>query len=914
MAKIKAMDIARGIGKFFKWFFIVLGTLLLVGALTASFLACYGVNYIQDVIMPQVQDASLDLVEVDTSLSSNIYYYDSETESYQNLQTLYAGENRVWVTYEDIPKTLVNATVAIEDKRFWEHNGVDWRRTAAAVFYMFTGKSVQGGSTITQQLIKNVTQENQVTVKRKVLEIFKALEFDKTHSKESTLEWYLNEIYLGRRCYGVVTAAQLYFGKELKDLTLAECASLISITNNPSLYDPYSRPEKNHSRAAVVVLQMLDQGMISQEEADAALDELGMVKTGEDEDGDPIYEYHSDLDKIQVALNSTDPESGNTVDEIYSWYTDAVIDQVLEDLMETYGYDERTASNLIYQGGLKIYCCLDPVIQSKVDAIYEDKSNFSDYTSRNGQDLLSSATVVDNRTGAVVALAGGVGEKTGNRVWNTATDTKRPTGSSIKPLSVYAPAIEEGLLTPYSIVDDSPFKEEENGKLWPKNAQGYYRGLTSVYTSVVESLNTVAVKSLDLEGTLTAYDYLTNRFGITSLVESDIDYAPLALGGQTYGISTYEMAGAFSAFPRGGVYTEPYLYTVVLDSEGRTVLATDGYTGEMDTDGNVTISGTASSNTILSQSTCYYITNMLRGVINDSAGSGRRAAVSGCDLAGKTGTTTNDYDRWFCGYSTDYTLSVWSGYDAQEEIRSSTNPSVVLWQKVMAGICAERKPGTFAYDVETVRASYCTATGDKPSELCELAGCVATGTYVKGDEPSSTCQLHVAIKLCAESGKLAGENCLETVDGAALNYLRTGAAAKADIQSSIKTMADYEKEGVCEGETRVYGAPVFNWTADYSACQAVFTSEDGKDVQTVACSVTSVTTDPTATSDGRTVYTAKVTFQEKEYSDTKSVVIPATGPTETPGEETPGHGDEDDGDDTNHTDSHHGGFWEGLGD
>ncbi|MCD7917837.1 MAG: transglycosylase domain-containing protein, partial [Clostridiales bacterium] len=814
MARTNERSVGRVVKAFFKWFFIVLGTLMLVGLLTLGMIACYAVSYIQDVILPQVENSNIELVASDTDLSSNIYYYDEDTDSYQTLQTLYASENRVWVAYEDIPEMLVNATVAIEDKRFWTHHGVDWVRTAAAVVYMFTGQDVQGGSTITQQLIKNLTQQDEVTVKRKVLEIFEALEFDSTHSKAETMEWYLNEIYLGHGCYGVVTAAQKYFNKELSELSLAECAFLISITNNPSLYDPYTRPEKNHDRARIVISQMLDQEMISQEEANEALIELGFVTgtdeegnlvflTETDEDGTVTYVYDETQDQIEVALYSSSSTSTDTTstDDTYSWYTDAVVEQVIADLEETYGYDSQTATNLLYSGGLQIYSCLDPDVQSAVDTIYTDEDYFADYDSASGQELMSAITVVDNETGAVVALAGGVGEKVGNRIWNCATDTKRPSGSAIKPLSVYAPALEEGLITPYSVVDDSPFMLDSDDNLWPSNSEGYYRGLTTVWDGMVESLNTLAVKVLDTEGLQTAFNYLTERFGITSLEEDDLNYAPLALGGQTRGVSTYEMAAAYATFPRGGSYTSPYLYTVVLDNQGNVILATDGYTADVDADGVVTVSGTASASAILSESTCYYITEMLRAVIEDPSGTAYGVAnISGVDVAGKTGTTTNDYDRWFCGYSSAYTAAVWSGYDNQEKIKYSGNPSTEIWQAIMSLICQEETPEEMTYDVETVTAEYCTASGGIPTSACRSAGCVATGTFVKGDEPSDTCSMHTYLTVCTVSGKLAGTDCTTTKQVVALDFTRTGAAAMANIVESLKTVAEYQAEGTCEGE------------------------------------------------------------------------------------------------------------------
>lgn len=250
-------------GKFFRWASVILGTFLLICVTTCAILACYGAVYVQNVIMPEVKESSINMVTSETDLSSAIYYYDQSSGSYATAQTLYASENRVWVSLEDIPQTLIDATVSIEDKRFWSHHGVDWRRTAAAVKYMFTGQRIQGGSTITQQLIKNLTGNNETTVRRKVLEIFEALEFERSHTKEETIEWYLNAIYLGHGCYGVSTASEKYFGKSVSELSLAECASLISITNNPSKYDPYSRPEKNLERRDLILDQMCEQGYIS---------------------------------------------------------------------------------------------------------------------------------------------------------------------------------------------------------------------------------------------------------------------------------------------------------------------------------------------------------------------------------------------------------------------------------------------------------------------------------------------------------------------------------------------------------------------------------------------------------------------------------------------------------------------------
>ncbi|MCD7928921.1 MAG: PBP1A family penicillin-binding protein [Clostridiales bacterium] len=701
---------------FFKWFGLVLGTLVLIGATTLAILCCYGAAYVQDVILPEVASSNVTLLASSTDLSSVVYYYDEDSGDYETLETLYASENREWISYEDIPENLLNATVAIEDKRFYQHNGVDWKRTAAAVVYMFTGQSIQGGSTITQQLIKNLTQQDEVTVRRKVVEIFEALEYEKTHTKQEILEWYLNEIYLGRGCYGVKTAAQKYFGKDVGDLDLAECAALISITNNPSLYDPYNHPENNLERRTLVLEQMYQQGYITEEERDAALAEELVFTTG-----------------------STDSDDGSSNGDYYSWYTDAVIKQVINDLVDTYGYDESTANQLVFSGGLKIYSCLDPDIQADVDEIYTDTENVAGMESSGGDQLQSAITVVDNETGAVVALAGGIGEKEGNRIWNRATDTVRQPGSSIKPLSVYSQALELGEILPNTIVEDSAF---EDG--WPKNSHGGYIGNVDIMYAVAQSLNTVAVKVLDMVGTRNSYNFLTEKYQLSSLVDnyvgtsgkvySDVDYSPLALGGLTNGVSTYEMAAAYSTFSRGGEYISPYLYTAVVNSEGEVLLQTEGYSVDVDSAGNVTITGQGTGEVILSTSTCFYMTEMLEAVVSE--GTGTSAAIDGMSVAGKTGTTDDDYDRWFVGYTPYYTAAVWTGYDSSSKVNASSNPAVILWQKVMSRVSSGQADIGFNEDMVSTAVTYCTncggiATSKSPD--------TRTALFLSGDEPGYTC-------------------------------------------------------------------------------------------------------------------------------------------------------------------------------
>ena len=787
------------VGKFFKWLFIVLFTCIIFGCITAFFMLNHAKTYVEDVIMPmaEAEQSLLQNIAYDASQSSTMYYTDANGQLVE-MKTLFAKENRIWVTLDEMPDDLIKATVAIEDKRFWEHEGVDWRRTGAAVLYMFTGRDVQGGSTITQQLIKNVTTNNDVTVQRKVLEIFTALEYDANTDKEVILENYLNVIYLGRRCNGVYTAAKTYFDKEVSELTLAECACLISITNNPSLYDPFNHRDNNLKRASTVIREMHKQGYIDEERQISVMAELGWVPTGErDENGYLLFEYRAETATIQFNYGAVE-DSNNASGNIDSWYVDAVIDAVTADLMAQYDLTKEAASNLLFSGGLSIYTCFDPEIQAMVDEVYTNPDNFDGYESRNDQPLLSAITVVDNATGRVVAL-GDSREKTGNRLQINAVDALRQPGSAIKPIAVYAPALEEGLITPYSAVDDSPFYIDEAGKPYPPNSNRKYSGLTSIYKSVTNSYNTSSVKTADLVGLQTCFDYMEDVFGITTLTtyyeapngetKSDIDYSPMAMGGLTWGVTTYEMAGAYSVFPRNGTYIKPHLYTQVVDSEGNVLLSNDE-TGEV----------------VLSEKTCYYVNTMLEGVV--TSGTGTKARIKGMTAAGKTGTTNSKFDLWFCGYTGYYTAAVWTGYEYSETINFSGNASAILWQKVMSRLVEGKEDVDLnATDLDIKKVSYCTKSGLRATEACTLGECSATGYFVAEDVPTEYCEVHTTAKVCLDCAiggpypenykpkedevlhyHLAGEFCPEesVVEIAVIQYER-----EQDIVEAVK-IADEE--------------------------------------------------------------------------------------------------------------------------
>lgn len=696
-------------------------TVVLVLVLTGAILACLSAMYIKNVILPET-DLQLDAYNDAVQQTSKMYYRDLETGNYVEMQELYGDENRVWVPLEEIPENLRNAAVAIEDQRFYKHHGVDWIRTVKGVMNMFTGQQIVGGSTITQQLIKNMTTDDEVTVKRKITEIFRALELEKNYSKDNILESYLNYIFLGQRCNGVYTAAYRYFGKHVSELTLAECASLIGITNNPSKYDPLGHLEVvneetgevktsrdyNKERQETILRKMAELGYITEEERDAAIAE---------------------------PLDFSRGEEISTQSKVYTWYEDAVIEQVLEDLQAEFNWSKERARTALFSGGLQIYTCLNPAVQWAVDEIYTNRDNLN-YISPNGQPMQSAITIIDNDTGYVVALSGGIGEKTGSRNWNRAIDTKRPPGSSIKPLAVYAPAIELGYVTPNTTEVDSPY-DKVDGRDWPVNASGKYQGTVSISKAVRESINTVAVKVLANYVTPQAsYEFMRDKFHI-KLVESmakgdmnytDIGLAQLALGGLTEGVSTYEMAAAYSVFPRNGIYKEPLLYTMILDSKGDLLLDK---------------SGGAEPEQAISQRTAYYMTEMMEGVVVGAGGTGQAANFAGQDIAGKTGTTTSRKDLWFAGYTPYYTAVVWTGYDQQERLASGLqNPSTRMWNLVMSRVHYylpyKEFPKPDDGSMQTVK--YCTVSGKLPSAYC--GSHVATGTFFAEDVPTTYCNIH----------------------------------------------------------------------------------------------------------------------------------------------------------------------------
>ncbi len=685
----------------------IVATILVIAIVTSAICATVFALYIDRYIRPNIDNINMD--DIKLNYTTFVYATDNETGEKIELEQLYSEDNRIWVDYEQIPNYMLDAVVSVEDNRFWNHAGVDWIRTAGAMVNMIIPlrEGFGGGSTLTQQLIKNVTGEDDITVERKIQEILRALEFEKKYTKEQIIELYLNTVYFGHGCNGVETAAKTYFDKTVSELTLAECATIAGITKSPIFYDPLKNPENNKTRQELILKLMYDQGRISKEEYTSAVAE------------------ELQFNKNSSAVIKEKP--------MQSYYVDQVINDVINDLQEEYGYSYTYASNLVFSGGLKIYALVDTDVQDTLDKVYKDEANFP--KTKDGSMLESAMVVMDPYTGNVLGMVGGRGEKTTNRAWNRATMTKRPPGSSIKPLTVYAPALEYGFINPATVYDDSPFNEKTR---WPKNQSSGFSGRMTVKKAVQNSTNTVAVKVLDTVSLERSFAFASVNLGldlvksetINDKVFTDMDYAPLALGGLTHGLSVLEMTAAYSAFVNHGIFTEPRTYSHVEDA-----------------DGNILLDNKAETQVAMKEETAYYINYLLTNAVD--AGTGRKAKLGNVATAGKTGTTNDDNDRWFVGYTPYYTAAVWFGYDNSREIKlsTSTNPSVAIWKTVMDELHDGLEYKNF-FQLETKQTKYCLDSGLLPSEYCELdprGNRVTTGTFIEGTEPTETCTCHVPV-------------------------------------------------------------------------------------------------------------------------------------------------------------------------
>ena len=706
----------------------------LIAVVTACLCGLALAFYIGICVIPN-SDIDVSSYSEDLAKTTVIYAKDPDTGEYDVYETLEGDVNRQWVSLSEIPEDLQNAVVAIEDQRFYSHHGVDWLRTLGAVQGFITGDDRGGGSTITQQLIKNLTGNNDKSVKRKINEIFQALTLEKNlgdTAKDQILEMYLNTIPYGNRAAGVKVAAMTYFGKELDELNLAECAVLAAIPNAPTRYNPFRNPDNVKERQTLVLEKMLQLGFITQSEYDEAIN-TELV-------------YHSDA----YEQNTNEP---------YSWFTEAIISDLTEDLQQTENISYDLARSRVMSGGLQIYATIDLDVQEAMDEVFTNEANFPSAQKSGG--VPQAAMVVCDKQGNIVGLVGGRGEKEGSLLTNRATMSTRQPGSSIKPLAVYGPAMDAGAITPYSVVTDMPFKVYD-GKAWPRNDNRRYQGQMVVKEAIAHSINCVAVRVLDMITPQTSYEFLHDTLGFEHLNPSaDIDYAPLALGGMNGGVTVREMAAGYTIFANNGKFSGSRTYSKVLDSEG-----------------NVLIDYTAPEevNAFQNEKTAYYMLDCLKEVTD--SGTGSRATISGIETAGKTGTTTSKRDVWFCGLTPYYVGATWFGYDQSYNLDGiSGNTALSLWTAVMRRIHSDLPSADFDMgdDSNFVEAAYCVDSGLAPTDACEddsRGSRVEVGRFWKGDEPTDECDLHKYVTICRDSGLIASDRCRRTTTVSRLDLTR----------------------------------------------------------------------------------------------------------------------------------------------
>ena len=767
---------------------------LVVGIIGAS--AAFG-------IFKGIIATSPDISNIDVSPTGfSTFIYDSEGK--QTAKLVASDSNRIPVTMDQIPSNLTHAFVALEDSRFYNHNGIDIQGIFRAAFVAVKNKFdfSQGASTITQQLLKNnvfTGWTNESTIekfKRKFQEQYLALELEKVMSKEKILENYMNTINLGQNTLGVQAASLRYFGKNVYELNLSECAVIASITQNPSKYNPISHPEDNAKRREKTLNHMLEQGYISQTEYDEAM-----------------------ADDVYARIQSTNEKTQDTT--INSYFDDAVTEAVYEDLLAA-GYNDTQAYTLLYSGGLSIFSTQDPNIQDICDEVCSNEENYpsgtqwlltyalsvqkangetvnhssemyrahfresnsrfnmlydsqdeayaaieeyQDAVMGEGDEILAesisltpqpqvSLTIQDQSTGYVVAMIGGRGAKEASRTLNRATSTVRQPGSTFKILSTYAPAIDAAGITLASVYNDAPFNYDSGTPVSNWYNTGY-RGINSVRTAIADSMNIIAVKTLTQITPQLGYDYLIN-FGFTTLesgkeikgkIYSDITQ-PLALGGITKGVTNLELNAAYATIANNGTYIKPKLYTKVVDHDGNVIL--DNTEPE--------------THQVLQESTAYLLTDAMIDVV--TVGTGGSVNFGGMPIAGKTGTTSDYNDVWFSGYTPYYTCTTWAGYDNNAKLSSSAekNLAKTLWRAVMSQVHEELPTESFYTPSGIVTATVCSRSGKLPIPgLCDAT--LVTEHFAEGTVPEATCDVHYQGTLCAYSGLPACENCMFKQEG-----------------------------------------------------------------------------------------------------------------------------------------------------
>ncbi len=653
---------------------------------------------------------------------TTIIYAKNDSGEFEELTKLHGEKNRVWVDMENMSEWLPKAFVSLEDKRFNEHKGVDWYSSTLGIVNsaLTTGK-VRGGSTITQQLIKNLTGEAGRNLNRKYNEMLSAMNMERYYEKDEILEAYLNTIYLSHNCYGVQTASQTYFGKDVSELNLAECASLAGITQYPGKYDPLWKPEENKKRQEVCLGMMLEQEVITQEQYDEAI-AYELIFTNSEK-------YVANNDDKEISIETV------TDNNIQSYYVDYVIDTVIADL-KGLGYSHYEATNMIYSGGLHIYAALDVEAQKTAEDIFAHRTGFPTEKVNSASELAQSAISIMDYEGRIVALVGGAGEKTQNRSNNRAVSAVRQPGSSIKPLAIYAPAIEEDVVTWSTMITN--YGIQWKGDIWPENYggdPGSPDSKVSVQYALEVSYNTVPAQILVKSGLgfERSYNYLKNKFHITSYNDSLDSVSPsaLATGGSNGGVTTLQMAAAFATFGNGGKYYEPYCYYEVKDNKGEIILKNEPK-GEQ----------------VISPETSFIMNQMMQSVFYGSGGTASGLGIKNFRTFGKTGSTSNNYDRWCAAGTPHYVAAVWFGYDYNKQVVTrGLNPAALVLRSVMNAVHEDLEPKSFEkYTDKVVQKTYCRGSGLLAGEKCTSK---ASGWYKLSNLPA----------VCTDcSGGLPGAN------------------------------------------------------------------------------------------------------------------------------------------------------------
>lgn len=677
--------------------FRIILSLFVLGATTATIILfsirAYVLSLDDDSII-------LDLSTSRMALTSFIYVND-ENGVPQEYQRAFNLENRIWIDFKDIPDRMKDAIVAIEDKRFYEHSGVDWVRTLSAVASLLKGSQSHGGSTLTQQLIKNITDDNETSLTRKLREIFRAMHFEEKYSKDEIIEAYLNIVNFGAGSRGVQAAANIYFNKNIQDCSIAECAAIAGITQNPTAYNPFYYPEKNQKRRETVLREMFEQEKITEQEYNQAMEESNKMEFSQDAD-------------------SENGASSSSVNPVRNWYTEAMLNDVINDLCSKYNIGKSASENILLTGGLKIYSAMDRNAQDNAESAVKDSHVMP--TDKE----LEIGYVMMGFDGRILATLGCREQKTGNLWYDRANFAKRQPGSTMKPISVYAPAIESGAYTYSSLINDEPLQIDADGsgelRSWPNNWYKGYKGKVTLQWALEKSANAPAAQVLHSISTTKSYEFLTQKLGFSSLDSSDaLSLSALATGGTHVGVTVREMTAAFQIFGNGGQYCKPYSYFYVTDRNDKVIL-----------DNRYNIPTQA-----ISSQTATIMNRLLRNVIVGSEGTGRGANIDKWNIIGKTGTTNDDHDSWFIGLSPYAVSGVWVGYDNPKRIHETAS-AIRIWKHIMSNYLSKKEKKDFDYDPNVIEATYCKSTGEMANSSCPDT---AVGYYANNGIPAR-CSTH----------------------------------------------------------------------------------------------------------------------------------------------------------------------------